>query len=227
MKALQELSDKLAGIDQQPKPTLYEGGVSLDDFRSGEYQGFKPTLDTDDVVCNYADLELKGPRKQSFGHITAATLAHRKKEYQDFLLTPAAQDHLDEIFKPCNCPTPCDDGCVGSNTIKAHQERKDTPVYSGVLMYFPNAIRAIAQCSKIGNDQHNPGTDLHWDRAKSGDEKDALLRHLMEAGGFDTDGVRHSTKVAWRALAALEKELEHAGWLGAGNGHGEGPDYEA
>lgn len=75
-------------------------------------------------------------------------------------------------------------------------------------MYFPNAIRAVAECSKAGNDQHNPGTPLHWDRSKSGDELDALTRHLMEAGTIDTDGIRHSTKVCWRSLANLEKELE-------------------
>ena len=89
------------------------------------------------------------------------------------------------------------------------QERKETPIYSGVLMYFPLAIKAIAQCSFIGNEQHNPGTPLHWDRSKSGDELDALSRHLMGAGTMDTDGVRHSTKVAWRALANLQKEIEN------------------
>ena len=89
-------------------------------------------------------------------------------------------------------------------------ERKNTPVYSGVLKYFPRALAAVAHASKVGNDQHNPGTPLHWDRAKSGDELDALTRHLLEAGTIDTDGVRHSTKVAWRALANLEKELEAA-----------------
>jgi hypothetical protein len=31
---------------------------------------------------------------------------------------------------------------------------------------------------------------------------------VFEAGTVDTDGVRHSTKVAWRALAALQLELE-------------------
>jgi len=30
----------------------------------------------------------------------------------------------------------------------------------------------------------------------------------MEAGTIDTDGVRHSAKVAWRALANLQKEIE-------------------
>ena len=88
------------------------------------------------------------------------------------------------------------------------KKRKATPVYSGVLMYFPDAIRAIAECSFAGNEQHNPGTPLHWDRSKSGDEKDALVRHLLDAGSMDTDGVRHSTKVAWRALANLQKEIE-------------------
>lgn len=86
--------------------------------------------------------------------------------------------------------------------------RKDVPIYSGVLMYFPDAIAEVAILSRIGNDQHNPGAPLHWDRSKSGDELDALTRHLMEAGTLDTDGVRHSAKVAWRALANLQKEIE-------------------
>ena len=86
--------------------------------------------------------------------------------------------------------------------------RKDQPVASGVLAYFPDAIRAVAVCSKVGNEQHNPGTPMHWDRAKSGDEADALMRHFMERGTVDTDGILHSTKVAWRALAMLQKELE-------------------
>lgn len=34
---------------------------------------------------------------------------------------------------------------------------KDTPLYSGVLNYFPNALAAIARVSKRGNDKHNPG----------------------------------------------------------------------
>jgi hypothetical protein len=87
-------------------------------------------------------------------------------------------------------------------------ERKRIPIYSGVLKYFPDALVAVAALSQIGNEQHNPGTPLHWDRAKSTDEHDTLVRHLLEAGTLDIDGVRHSTKVAWRALAALQKEIE-------------------
>lgn len=88
--------------------------------------------------------------------------------------------------------------------------RKQTPIYSGVLNYFPDAIREVAQCSFVGNEQHNPNTPLHWDRSKSGDELDALTRHLLEAGTIDSDGIRHSAKVAWRALANLQKEIENS-----------------
>jgi hypothetical protein len=91
------------------------------------------------------------------------------------------------------------------------QERKQMPVFSGVLKYFPDAIREVAKTSWMGNQQHHPNKPLHWDRSKSGDELDALSRHLMEAGEIDTDGVRHSAKVCWRALANLQKELEENG----------------
>ena len=88
-------------------------------------------------------------------------------------------------------------------------DRKKIPVYSGVLKYFPDAIKEVARCSYRGNQQHNPNTKLHLDRSKSGDELDALSRHLLDAGTFDSDGIRHSAKVAWRALANLQKEIEN------------------
>ncbi len=89
-------------------------------------------------------------------------------------------------------------------------ERKERPVYSGVLRYFPDALLEVARCSWIGNKQHHPGEPLWWDRAKSTDEADALVRHLLDAGTVDSDGIRHTAKVAWRALALLQKELEAA-----------------
>ena len=95
-----------------------------------------------------------------------------------------------------------------SSLPKDAAQRKGTPIFSGVLMYFPDAIAEVAKCSQAGNDQHNPGKQLHWDRSKSGDELDALTRHLMDAGTIDSDGIRHSAKVAWRALANLQKEIE-------------------
>lgn len=91
---------------------------------------------------------------------------------------------------------------------KDYKERKALPVATGVLDYFPDALVEVAHVSYVGNEQHNPGEPLHWNRAKSTDEADALLRHFIERGQIDTDGVRHSAKVAWRALALLQKELE-------------------
>ena len=88
--------------------------------------------------------------------------------------------------------------------------RKNVPIARGVLDYFPKAIAAVAELSRIGNDQHNPGQPMHWSREKSTDNADCIVRHLIERGTVDTDGVRHSTKVAWRALALLQLELEAA-----------------
>lgn len=87
------------------------------------------------------------------------------------------------------------------------KERKAHPIYTGVLKYFPNALLEVAHLSKVGNDQHNPGEPLHWAKEKSTDEGDALVRHQLDAGTRDTDGERHSAKVAWRALAQLEREI--------------------
>lgn len=91
--------------------------------------------------------------------------------------------------------------------------RKAIPIWSGFIKYFPLAIAAVAELSRIGNDQHNPGKPLHWDRSKSGDELDAQARHMLDMAidgeDFkDTDEVYHATKNAWRAMANLQKLLE-------------------
>lgn len=88
------------------------------------------------------------------------------------------------------------------------KERKAAPIAEGVLWYFPNALAAVAAVSKAGNDQHNPGQPMHHARGKSMDHADCLIRHLIDAGTKDTDGLRHSAKVAWRALALLQEEIE-------------------
>ena len=100
----------------------------------------------------------------------------------------------------------------GVPDVEAHKreakKRKEQPLYSGCFAYFPDALIAVAEVSFLGNQWHNPGQPLHWDRSKSMDQHDALLRHLTGAGTIDSDGIRHSAKVAWRALAALQLEIE-------------------
>lgn len=100
------------------------------------------------------------------------------------------------------------------------KERKTLPVCTGVIDYFPDALLEVANLSKAGNDQHNLGQQLHWAKEKSRDEADALVRHLIDRGKRDTDGQRHSTKVAWRALALLQREIEEE------RGYGYNPDND-
>ena len=107
----------------------------------------------------------------------------------------------------CDGGPPRDTGTEKTNL----SVRKYFPVGTGVLDYFPDALLAVARVSLVGNRQHNPGEPLHWAREKSTDEADALIRHFLRRGNRDTDGVRHSAKMCWRALALLQKELETTG----------------
>lgn len=91
--------------------------------------------------------------------------------------------------------------------------RKNSPVFSGVLQYFPDAMMAISRHSKAGNDKHNPGQPLHWAKDKSKDHADCIARHLIDIGpNWDlTDpetGSYHATALAWRALALLQTLIE-------------------
>ncbi len=90
--------------------------------------------------------------------------------------------------------------------------RKDIPLARGCFDYFPSALAYVAMISKAGNDKHNPGEPMHHARGKSSDHADCILRHLIDRGGVDAeDQLLHSGKLAWRALALLQEELEAAG----------------
>lgn len=97
---------------------------------------------------------------------------------------------------------------MSTNLPTDAKARCEYPMADGLLFYFPAALAAVARVSKIGNDQHNPGEPMHWARGKSTDHENKIIRHLVEAGTLDSDGTRHSAKVAWRALALLQEELE-------------------
>lgn len=95
------------------------------------------------------------------------------------------------------------------------QNRKNKPVFSGVLMYFPDALMAVAEHSKKGNDKHNPGQPLHWAKGKSTDHADCIARHLIDIGpnwdAIDPETQSlHAQALAWRALALLQTVLERA-----------------
>lgn len=86
-------------------------------------------------------------------------------------------------------------------------DNKRFPVFNGLLKYFPNACLYVSHVSLVANEQHNPGTEMHWDKSKSIGKGDEVVRHLMAEETFDTDGLRHRGKSAWRALELLEREI--------------------
>jgi hypothetical protein len=93
------------------------------------------------------------------------------------------------------------------------QKRKGQPLFTGVLMYFPDALLAIAEHSKRSNDKHNPGQPLHWAKEKSNDHDNCIGRHLIDIGpnwdGIDADtGSYHAVSLAWRSLALLQTLLD-------------------
>lgn len=77
-------------------------------------------------------------------------------------------------------------------------ERKTYPIYSGFINNFPNAIAAVSHLSYKGSKQHHPDKPVHWDMSKSGDELDAMMRHMID-GDWE--------QVGWRAMANLERKL--------------------
>lgn len=89
-------------------------------------------------------------------------------------------------------------------------KRNEYPMADGLLDYFPNALAEVSRLSHLATLQHHPDEDMHWDRSKSTDHRNKIMRHLIDAGGVDDKGLRHSTMVAWRALALLQDELERA-----------------
>lgn len=91
------------------------------------------------------------------------------------------------------------------------EARKEIPIATGFLAYFPRAVAAIAQLSWLANEKHNPGEPLHWSREKSNDHADCAMRHFMQRGTMDTlegEDVLHIVAAAWRVLALAELELE-------------------
>jgi hypothetical protein len=90
-------------------------------------------------------------------------------------------------------------------------ERKGLPIFSGVVDYFPNALAEVARVSREGNDKHNPGQPLGWDRSKSQDHADCIQRHLIDHKTLTNGRYKDAAELAWRALALLQTLLEAQG----------------
>lgn len=125
------------------------------------------------------------------------------------------EEHSVSWKASCSVPEEC--GACAKAELKqtlpeGSKDRKGIPLATGCFYYFPAALAYVAKISKAGNDKHNPGQPMHHARGKSSDHADCILRHQVDAGKVDPeDNLRHSGKVAWRALAQLQEELEAAG----------------
>jgi hypothetical protein len=108
------------------------------------------------------------------------------------------------------------------------QDRKNYPLHSGCLRYFPAALAGVAKVSKLGNDKHNPGQPMHHARGKSMDHGDCILRHLTDTedllAAYDRQPVEDEpgciskeqillevSQLAWRALAYSQELHERFG----------------
>lgn len=123
-------------------------------------------------------------------------------------------------FPTCGCDLENNSGRCGRDKIGTtpkrllstltSAERKTYPIATGFLDYFPDATAMVAHVSYLGNQKHNPGQPLHWSRAKSNDHADCEVRHMIERGARDPEGILHSAEKAWRAMADLQIEIEKA-----------------
>ena len=86
-------------------------------------------------------------------------------------------------------------------------QRKEYPMCTGFLDYFPDATAMVSHVSYLGNQKHNPGQALHWSREKSSDHADCVVRHMSTRADLDGD-VLHLAEAAWRVMADLQLAIE-------------------
>lgn len=119
------------------------------------------------------------------------------------------------------CPVPNCPRCSPPPGIIAKKDdaaavsaaRKALPLFDGCVMYFPDALLAVAEHSRKANQKHNPGQPLHWSKHKSSDHANCVARHLVDIGQnwdeIDPEfGSLHAVALAWRALALAQIAIE-------------------
>jgi hypothetical protein len=92
------------------------------------------------------------------------------------------------------------------------RERKEVPVFSGVLAYAPAALAGIARVSKLGNDKHNPGEPLHHARGKSADHPDCITRHQLDVSDLLAEVERGNPENRQAYVEAALFEVSQLAW---------------
>lgn len=178
-------------VDSIPDYTLFKVVKDIDTVEATLFEG-------DVIIRDVGGLD----DDRSIGFTTIITTEEVEEDKKNYL-TPWNLESLEPVTSKEETPSHNSPFPPGAN-------RKEYPIQTGLLDYFPRACAAVSNCSYVANEQHNPGEPMHWAKEKSSDHADCLQRHGLERGTIDSDGIRHSTKRAWRALADLEEELEKA-----------------
>lgn len=104
------------------------------------------------------------------------------------------------------------DAVIFATVPKGIKHNQDKLEMSRLFEQFPNALKAIVECSTYGAKIYNEKDK--WDNFRSvkGGSKaymDALVRHLAEGWeNKDESGFNHLYHICWNALAALELFLD-------------------
>jgi len=99
---------------------------------------------------------------------------------------------------------------AAGNTMKLDGGK--TPIFRGLIMYFPRALRAVADISAYGYEKYKEWGG--WVRVEDAQARytDALARHFINEqieGPLDPESkLRHAAHAAWNALARLELALQ-------------------
>lgn len=87
-------------------------------------------------------------------------------------------------------------------------QRKLYPMAEGCLDYFPNALAEVSRISYEGNQKHNPNQPMHWNRSKSVNHRNSIIRHTVDSVPNTEAAIEHAAQAAWRALAHLQEKIE-------------------
>ena len=208
-KHFMEIPDIAVGL-QDLRRAMRDGPTFSDDFKkAAESLG---RADISDALLTYAEHVATGSPFQPL-HVLKPNPEDRFIPQPDgsiklgTLPAGATIRSLDDslAYETCTMSLPVDSA-----------ERKEYPLFSGLLKYFPAALAGVAHHSKEGNDKHNPGQPLHHSRGKSTDHADCIVRHLVDLSdllvkveaddSWSDDLMEEASALCWRALA-LSQEL--------------------
>jgi Domain of unknown function (DUF5664) len=127
---------------------------------------------------------------------------------------PFDKDKYYDVYKHCKEPIEqkLDSPVFPYSPSIGKKENNGKPQISVIFKQFPDAIKAIAECSQYGHNKYKEtDTDfLNFKRVYGGSKTyaDAGLRHRIENGLDLESKLPHQYHVAWNALAELQLWIE-------------------